>query len=246
MNNLKILFYDYLKGVGQLPDISMGDGTNPPLNITKAQNDFFIQQIYHQGKTSDRLIAFLITGLVFILLFGLSLVFYFQKPPLFIATVFIVTVASVFLITLQLKKIWLEKNLITITIGLMSDLPPKEAAGYILRIYLQLLQRGSEQSNKDFLDEVLRKPNIKQRKEFSDKTIYIRRLVNKNKIELALDKLQEIENSHQFTYKTKDTLISLLNEFPVTKNNKHASITFKGKILDICTEIDNEIEEYYQ
>ena len=110
-NNLKKLYHNYLKDIGQLPDTSFGEDQKIELNITRGQNDFFVKQIYEQGKVNDKIIVFAIILLIFILLAGLSITFYYQNQPLLIASIFVFTITAVFIILFQLKRFWLEKPL---------------------------------------------------------------------------------------------------------------------------------------
>lgn len=246
-NNLEILYHNYLKDIGQLPDTSMGDDDQKvQLNVTRGQNDFFIKQLYQQGKINDRFILVAIVLLSALLLVAL----FYQKQPL----VILIISAFVLVILFQLKKFWIEKNLITISIGLMSDLPPKEAAVYIQRIYMQILQPESYQAISDFTNEILESPSIIKRKQCSDKTNKARKMLAENKLRMALNQLREIIDQHDFSKNVKNTMLILSSEeseinYADIKGigvGKSVFNSLKNRVLNFCDEIDDEIEEFYQ
>lgn len=254
-NNLKLLYQNYLNNIGQLPDTSLGsDDQKIPLNITKGQNDFFITQLHQQANIHDKFIlTILILFVLLPLLMGIFLILFYQKQPLISLLVFVSIIAFMLFMLYQLKKFWLEKNLITISIGLMSDLSPKEAAAYIQRIYLQILQPGAHQAIDDFTHEVLENSSIKKRKQFSDKTNNVRKLIDKNECRAALEQLKEIIDQHKFLKKAKSTILNLsvqereLREKEIIGTpKKEDSRDLIDRILKFCDDIDNDMEEFYQ
>lgn len=245
-NDLLHIFYEYLEGIGQLADDSLGPEHKIELNITKSHKDFFVKQIYEHGRINSRVIVLAIVLLIFILLIGLSLVIVFIKQPFFILSIFILTIVSVILILFQLKKFWLEKNLITMTIALIADLPPREATVYVHKVYMQLLQPKAHQVVGDFIEKTIRHPDIERSKEYCDKTNYVRKLIVKDRIDLAIDILKKVVDSHQFSDRVQITFTALKSRYINPENNRFELVTLKGEVLDLCARIDDEIEGYFE
>jgi hypothetical protein len=136
----------------------------------------------------------------------------------------------------------------------MSDLPPKEAAIYIQRIYMQLLQPKSYQAIDDFTNEILARPALKRRKEYNDKTNHIRTLIDKNDIRTALNQIGKIIDQYDFLKQKKNTKFILSSEEREIKDKYLKGIhteetafnSLKMRVLEFCDEIDNEIDEHYQ
>jgi len=140
MKRLRENFAGYLKRIGRY-DVTLGPGDEHP--VTKEDSQFLTQSLSRQMKSDN----YLIVIAILILFLSLAAVFFLllsnrQNPQM----IKLVSGAAVFL-TLGsvrwLHRLWREKTFTAISLAVLDQMPPREAADVITLFYWSFMQKPS-------------------------------------------------------------------------------------------------------
>jgi hypothetical protein len=144
MKLAKQAFEEYLKKIGQLDHIQLGEETVKP--VTNDDNDFLKNILIKQIKSNHRIINLAVVLLCIIFIFDICIILYSLMQPeivkLAVSGGF--TISSLFLVINWLHRLWVEKNLMDVSLWISLDMQPEQAAKYIGAVYWRIANKGSE------------------------------------------------------------------------------------------------------
>lgn len=146
MKRAKYVFEEYLKKIEQLEPVQLGDEKEK--QVTKDDNDFLKKHLVNQIKFNNKIIMLAIIMLFIIFILNIFLILYSLKEPEVIKVAFngAFTVSSLFLIINWLRKLWAEKSLMDVSLGIAQDMQPEQAAKYIGSLYWRIVNKGFEKN----------------------------------------------------------------------------------------------------
>ena len=128
----RLVFREYLKKIGR-PELRLGDCKVTP--ATEQDSQFLTERLKAESKFNNMMVIILIV--MFSILFGVGvcLVFYFLKSPRIIMVLFGGEFLSFLWITQGLHKLWYERATMSLTIEIVSNLPPEQAVKIVEILY---------------------------------------------------------------------------------------------------------------
>ena len=136
MKRLKLVFEEYLKGIGRFAQtIDLGREEIEPRPVTEKDSQFLTAQLNRQYKANNNMIIIATTMLVILFVLGVFLVFYYLDSPKIISVVFGGTFLSLLSIISRLHKLWIEKNMMDVSLIILQTLTPEQAAQFFKELY---------------------------------------------------------------------------------------------------------------
>lgn len=145
MKQLMPAIEDYLRHMGRLGPVKLGE-TNER-SATEKDTNSLIEALNRQVKSNSYII--LIAVIVLCILFGVAVFIasYYRNEPKTIGLV-----CGAFLSQLGvvkwLRQLWIEKNIMDVSLSVLHKLPPEKAAEFISRLYWNFLKKPSGDSKK--------------------------------------------------------------------------------------------------
>lgn len=139
MNDVKSIFQKYLKDT-QLLQLEQLGSEQKAVKVTEKEGNLLKDNLTAQMKFNNNIVVISIVLLCIIFLTGIFFVFYYRNSPSTIGVVFGGTFLSLLAIVTRLRKIWLEKSLMDVSLSVINDLPPEDAAKFIQTIYYNMLE----------------------------------------------------------------------------------------------------------
>jgi len=136
MNKITALVEDFLKDTKQLDLKKLGGEEG---EITQEQISSFTESLKKSERFNKNIILLAIVLLCIIFGIGVFFIFYFRNEPKTIGILFGGTFLSLIPIITQLRKLWLNKSLMDLSINVIQNLPPKEAAKFMETLYWNML-----------------------------------------------------------------------------------------------------------
>ena len=144
MKELTSAIENYLESTGQLQLKQMGPGEERA--ITREHNQRLVTRLGRIGRSNDRIVIIAIGVLCVLFVLGISLLLYHRDNLTAVWPVVGGMLVSNLAIVRWLRRLWIEKTLIGIMLVVAAELPPEQAAKYILLLYWNLIkqpERGS-------------------------------------------------------------------------------------------------------
>lgn len=138
MKKITAIVEHFLKETRQLDFIQLG-GEETEIEVTTKQINTFKETLSKSKRFNKNIILFAIILLGITFLIGIFFVFYHRDNPRTIGLLFGGTFLSLLVIITQLRKLWLNKSLMDLSLSVIQDLPPKEAAKFVETIYWNTL-----------------------------------------------------------------------------------------------------------
>lgn len=129
----------YIKETGQLKPVMLGS-EDKPRAVQKDEQDRLKDNLQKRLKSNDLILTIAIILLCVIFVIGVFFVIYYKDNPKTIGVVFGGTFLSLLTIVLQLRKIWLDKNILDVSLNVIENLQPEDAADFIKTLYWNLLK----------------------------------------------------------------------------------------------------------
>lgn len=139
MTNLRLIFKDYLKEAGFLKFEKLGTGA-PPI-VTLSQNTVLKNKLTSQLKSNKTYVLLTIIPFCCLFLVGLIIALYMGDNALILGIIFFSLLIFSLSFLYYLRRCWLEKSMLDVSLSIMDDLPPEEAAKFIQVIYWKLLNK---------------------------------------------------------------------------------------------------------
>lgn len=135
------LFEDYLNEFDLLELKTLG-GTRQATTETKVPdrraNELFASRLLQQAKLNNTIIILAVMMLFILFATGVYLILLYQNDVKTIGVIFGGTFLSLLGIVGWLRKLWIDKNLLDMSVGIIDQLSPSEAAKYIETMYLNM------------------------------------------------------------------------------------------------------------
>lgn len=139
MNKLKSIYQSFLEDNSLLELEKLGSdekkvapSKNASLNLKS--------NILKQSKFNNNIVIVSIVLLCIIFGLGIFFAIYYRDNPTTIGVIFGGTFLSLLAIVSRLRRIWLEKSLMDVSLSVLEDLPPQDAAKFIQTIYYNMLE----------------------------------------------------------------------------------------------------------
>jgi uncharacterized protein with PQ loop repeat len=137
---LKEIYKHYLQRIGRLDEeVCLGPRMDKKVVEDKdtviQQSRLLSETLNNRFRFNNKIIIIAVVLLCILFAVGVILVFYYRDSPSVMGGVFGGTFLSLLSIISRLHKLWKEKNLMDITIGMLEGLPPEKAAEFISTIY---------------------------------------------------------------------------------------------------------------
>lgn len=139
MKHIKKIFEDYLNRIGELKPVQLGD--DDKRIVTEKDSAFLETQINGQRNFNNTIIIVAMVVLCVIFLVGVALVIKYIDHIEKINIVFGGTFLSLLSIVYWLRKLWLEKSVLDISMGIIQNMPPEKAADYISTLYWRMINK---------------------------------------------------------------------------------------------------------
>ena len=139
MNKIKNIYHSYLNDSKLLNLEKLGSEDNK-IEVSKNNNDALKNNILKQIKFNNNIVV--ISILLLCIIFGLGIFFaiYYRDSPTTIGVIFGGTFLSLLVIVSRLRKIWLEKSLMDVSLSIIEGLSPQDASKFIQTIYFSMLE----------------------------------------------------------------------------------------------------------
>ena len=142
MSTLKNIFKKYLDE-SKISDLgSMGGQQQAPSNTNTLK-----ERLIKQSKFNNSILIISIVLLCILFFLGVYFAIYYRDEPTTMSVVLGGSIFSLLGIIVWLRKLWAEKNLMDVSLAIIEDLPPQEAAKYILIIYDKMFRKKSTEDN---------------------------------------------------------------------------------------------------
>jgi hypothetical protein len=138
MTPLRLIVEEYLSNIGQLKPIVLGDGEERPL--TKQDNQNLIGLLEQRAKSNSYIVIITIVMLIVLFVLALFFLFYYRNDTKTVGFIFGVTLLSNLGIIGRLRKLWIEKNMVDISLIVTERMPPNQAAKFINLLYWNLIK----------------------------------------------------------------------------------------------------------
>jgi len=142
MKRLEKIFEGYLILIDQQHGADLGE--EPKREITAADNEHFAALLDEHLKFNRGIIVVAIVLLCVLFGVGMFLVYTLRTSPTGIVTIAGGSFFSFLLVIRWLRRLWIEKSMIDVLIFVARDMPPKEAAKFLVRFYFKMLEDSKE------------------------------------------------------------------------------------------------------
>ena len=133
MRKLKNIFEEYLTRIGRLEPVKLGKADL--VTVTATDNETFEQVLAHNSKTNGRIaLAIVMSLLALVLIVMITMlrrIVQAQWIGYSVAGLPLLLLASFRL----LYRLWVDKSVIDMSLGVVRNLPPQEAAKFINEVY---------------------------------------------------------------------------------------------------------------
>ena len=139
MKKLKSIYQAFLEDTNLLELEKLGsDERNVEIHKSASLN--LKSNILKQSKLNNNIL--IVSIVLLCIIFGLGIFFavYYRDNPTTIGVIFGGTFLSLLAIVSRLRRIWLENILMDVSINVIEDLPPQDAAKFIQTIYYNMLR----------------------------------------------------------------------------------------------------------
>lgn len=142
MKHLEAVLEDYLSRVGRLGELGLGEESKG----ASTEDSNYLAKILDQKLQFNKLIVVAIMiclGVLFVV--ATSIVVWYRHDVRAFYAIFGLLLLSNFGIIKWLRQLWWEMNIMDISLSVVRELPPDEAAAFISHLYWDFL-RGSPSS----------------------------------------------------------------------------------------------------
>lgn len=144
MSRIEHLLENYLRRIQRLEPVTLGgDGET---KVTREDNDYLKDLLIRQIAFNQKIIVIALVMLVLIFLLDLYLALHAIREPEAIRVAFngAFTLSSLFLVINWLRRLWVEKSLMDVSLMIARDMPPEQAARYIGTVYWRIVNKKVE------------------------------------------------------------------------------------------------------
>jgi len=152
LKKLKVIFRNYLKNIGELPDDELLLGTTEHRfkeveqaeEVLISQFQLLAKALNKQIKSNSASIVILIVSSCLLFAIGLYLNFYYHHQPQVMAVFLGVAFLAILSIIKWLHQLWHERSTIGISMKMLGSISPKDAAEFILALYKKIFVTSLE------------------------------------------------------------------------------------------------------
>jgi hypothetical protein len=143
MSKISTIFHSYLSDNSLLNLEKLGSEDNK-INVSKNASDTLKNNILRESKFNNNIVVVAIVLLCIIFGLGIFFAIYYRDNPTTIGVIFGGTFLSLLAIVSRLRKIWLEKSLMDVSLCVIEDMSPQDAAKFIQTIYYNMLENNKK------------------------------------------------------------------------------------------------------
>ncbi len=141
MKNLEFVLSDFLKQLGRIEDIKLGDKKSEPYQPSEADTKRLTEKLNDQSVFNRRILVIYLISICILYAIGIFMVFYFLDSPNKMGVVFGGSFLGLIVVNDRLYRTWREKTLIDVVLTLVKGLPPAEGVKAIESIYWARIRR---------------------------------------------------------------------------------------------------------
>lgn len=137
------MFESYLNKLGDLKPVQLGKhGKIPPISedVLEKSGASFKELLLSQIKFNNGIILTAVIGLVIIFIIDIYFIFYYRDDLKALAFLFGGTFLSLIGVIRWLRKLWMDKTVMDVTLGVIQDLPPEVAMQHIQVTYWRIIR----------------------------------------------------------------------------------------------------------
>lgn len=139
MKGLQVSFEAYLKSLGRIGEIPLGED-----NPTARNSEFLLSELKERSSSNRILAGIAVVMLIILFLIGVYLIFSYRDSPRIMAIVFGGIFASLLAVVGKLRQIWLEKFIIDHASLVLQSFSPEQAAEFILQLYRSFISKSND------------------------------------------------------------------------------------------------------
>jgi hypothetical protein len=139
MKRLQSVYDDYLKRIERLAEVQLG--APKARAVAEADSRFFRELLDRRVKSSQRLVMLCIILLFVLFGAGVAVMLYYLNSPSGVGISLGVTFFSLLSVVEKLRRIWHEKTLMEVTLTVLREMPPPEAAKFIETLYWSAIRK---------------------------------------------------------------------------------------------------------
>ena len=144
MKELTSAIENYLESTGQLQLKQLGPREEKA--ITREHNQRLAARLSRRRQSNDRIVIIATAVLCVLFVLGIALLLYYRDNPTVIWPAVGGMLASNLGIVASLRRLWIEKTLIDSLLVVAAELPPEQAAKYIVLLYWNLVKQPNRGS----------------------------------------------------------------------------------------------------
>lgn len=135
-------FEQYLSAIGRLKEESLG-GEEEASPITVTNSKMMEKLLISQSKFNNNMLMVAIIGLCVIFIIDIFFIFYYKDNATALSVILGVTGLSLVGVIKWLRKLWLEKSVLDVSLAVVENLPPTEAAKFIETTYWSIIKKNN-------------------------------------------------------------------------------------------------------
>jgi hypothetical protein len=141
--NIEEAYEAYLSRIGRLADEKLGDDEAVlAKEMPTEQDSKFLQgMIKKQVAFNNGMMVLALVGLCIIFIIDIYFIFYYRDEPKTLAFLFSGTFVSLAGVITWLRKLWVQKSVFDVSMNVLQELDPVEAAKFIEVTYWKLLHK---------------------------------------------------------------------------------------------------------
>ena len=136
MSKLKNIFQEFLDESKMMDFKTMGGEQLSIGNISALK-----ERIIQQSKFNNTILIISVVLLCILFFLGVYFAIYHRDDPTTMSVVLGGSIFSLLGIIVWLRKLWVEKSLMDVSLAVIDDLPAEEAAKYILVMYDKMFRK---------------------------------------------------------------------------------------------------------
>ncbi|MBK8703375.1 MAG: hypothetical protein IPN33_06955 [Saprospiraceae bacterium] len=143
MSKISTIFHSYLSD-NSLLDLEKLGSEDKKVEVSRNTSDTLKNNILRESKFNNNIVVVAIVLLCIIFGLGIFFAIYYRDSPTTIGVIFGGTFLSLLAIVSRLRKIWLEKSLMDVSLSVIEDMSPQDAAKFIQTIYYNMLESNKK------------------------------------------------------------------------------------------------------
>ncbi|MEK6280195.1 MAG: hypothetical protein AABN95_07545 [Acidobacteriota bacterium] len=146
MKQLSGILEDYLSSIDRFGELGLGE--RPRRVVKKNDNQHLAKALDQRLKFNKHFVVVILMFLCILFVVATSFLFFYRHDVKVFYGVFGALLLSNFGIIKWLRQLWWEMNTMDISLYVLRELPPEEAAAFISRLYWDFVRSSSRRAGK--------------------------------------------------------------------------------------------------